>query len=142
MSEALEQRLRRIVDRYLFRLSPLADVRAEGESRICATDLARRRAARPERAFRYTATAYRKSGARALHVETGPGGKLCMDLPHEASASAPQGDVSRYVVVRVANGAAAYPLLAHFYDMGARGYRLVGLERADSADVEPAVWGL
>src|SRR6185436_12603265 len=50
LAEVLEQRLRRIVDRYLFRLSPIADVRAEGPDRICATDLARRRTARPERA--------------------------------------------------------------------------------------------
>src|SRR5262245_54365754 len=81
LSEALEQRLRRIVDRYLFRLSPLADVRAVGSDRICATDLARRRGARPDGAFHYSATAHRSSGSQPLSVETGPSGELCMNVP-------------------------------------------------------------
>ncbi|HEX6276543.1 MAG TPA: hypothetical protein VFZ53_26055, partial [Polyangiaceae bacterium] len=129
--------------RYLFRLSPVADVRVEGSSRICATDLARRRGARAETAFRYTATAYRKSGSQALRVETARDGELCMTVPHAAPAGAPDAHASRYVVVAVANGAALYPLLAHFYDLGAsRGYRLVGLERPETADIEPAAWDL
>jgi len=143
LTEALEQRLRRIVDRHLFRLSPVADVRVEGSSRICATDLARRRGARAETAFRYTATAYRKSGSHVVRVEAGPGGTLCMTVPHAAPAGAPDVHASRYVVIAIANGAAAYPLLAHFYDLGAsRGYRLVGLERPETADIEPAAWEL
>ena len=142
LSEVLEQRLRRIVDRYLFTLSPLADVRTEGSARICATDLARRRAARPDRAFRYDASAHRPSGSRSLRVETGPAGNVCVTLPHEAPPNAPEGDVSRYVVVSIANGAARYPLLAHFYDLGAeRGYRLVGLERPETSEIDASAWG-
>lgn len=142
LTEVLEQRLRRIVDRYLFTLSPIADVRTEG-ARVCATDLARRRAARPDRAFRYAAKAFRHSGSRALSVESGPRGTICMTLGHEAPPMAPDADVSRYVVVSVANGAAPYPLLAHFYDLGAeRGYRLVGLERPETSEVDPSAWGL
>jgi hypothetical protein len=142
LTEVLEQRLRRIVDRYLFRLSPIADVRTEGTARVCATDLARRRAARPDGAFRYLATAHRPSGARGLRVETAAGGKLCFTLPHEVAASAENDDVSRYLVVAVANGAARYPALVHLYDLGAeRGYRVVGLERPDSSEVDPSDWG-
>lgn len=143
LTEVLEQRLRRIVDRYLFTLSPVADVRTDGSVRICATDLARRRAARPDRAFRYTASAHRSSGSRALRVETGPGGTICMTLPHEAPPKASDADVSRYVVVSIANGAARYPLLAHFYDLGAeRGHRLVGLERPETSEIDASAWGL
>jgi hypothetical protein len=142
LTDVLEQRLLRIVDRYLFTLSPVADVRTEGGARVCATDLARRRGARPDRAFRYAARAYRHSGSRPLHVESGPGGTICMTLAHEAPRTAPDADRSRYVVVSIANGAAQYPLLAHFYDLGAeRGYRLVGLERPETSEVDPSAWG-
>jgi hypothetical protein len=139
--EALEQRLRRIVDRYLYRLSPVADVRVEGGGRVCATDLARRRSVGTKRAFRYSAVAYRKSGTRALRVEALAEGKLCIGLPHEGGSNPPS-DVSRYVVVHLANGASTFPLLAHFYDLGpGRGYRLVGLERPETTGVEPETWG-
>jgi hypothetical protein len=143
LTEALEQRLRRIVDRYLFRLSPLADVRVLGSSRVCATDLARRRAARPESAFRYTATAHRASGSRALRVEAARNGEICMTVPHASAASGPDAHASRYLVIAITNGAATYPLLAHFYDLGAsRGYRLVGLERPETTVLDKARWGL
>ena len=142
LSEVLEQRLRRIVDRYLFRLSPIADARAEGTARICATDLARRRAARPDRAFRYAATAHRASGSRAARVETSSDGKLCVTLPHQVAANARNDDVSRYVVVAIANGTARYPVLVHLYDLGPEnGYRVVGLERPETSDVDPSDWG-
>jgi hypothetical protein len=142
LSEVLEERLRRIVDRYLFRLSPIADARPDGPDRICATDLARRRAARPDGAFRYAATAHRASGSRPLRVETGPSGKLCMTLPHEAAPNGTNGDASRYVVVGISNGAANYPVLLHFYDLGAvRGYRLVGIERPETAEVDVSARG-
>jgi hypothetical protein len=142
LTEILEQRLRRIVDRYLFRLSPLADFRAEGTSRVCATDLARRRGARPAGAFRYSASAHRPAGSQALRVEALAGGALCFTLPHVASArSAANDDASRYVVVSIANGAATYPVLVHLYDLGAeRGYRVVGLERPETTNVDFSDW--
>jgi hypothetical protein len=138
LGEILEQRLRRIVDRYLTRLSPLADLRVEGENRLCATDLLRRRAARPEHAFRYAARSYGTSGSHPLRIARFEAGRVCTTLPR---ASVERGvspnDPSRYVVVVVANGVAPYPLYAHLYDLGSkRGYRLVGIERPESAEVE------
>ena len=134
--EVLEQRLRRILDRYLTRLSPLADLRVEGENRLCGVDLLRRRAAKPESAFRYRARAHHEAGTAALGVERSDAGRICMTLPRVpvASSAAPN-DASRYAVVVIENGAARYPLLAHLYDLGpTRGYGLVGIERPDSAD--------
>jgi hypothetical protein len=65
-----------------------------------------------------------------------------MTLPHDAPQNAPNGDLSRYVVVSIANGAARYPLLAHFYDLGAeKGYRLVGIERPETSDINASDWG-
>jgi hypothetical protein len=142
LSEVLEQRLRRIVDRYLFRLSPLADVRAEGMNRVCATDLARRRGARPAGAFRYSASAHRRAGSGALHVEATVGGQICFTIPHaQISPAVPANDGSRYVVVAISNRAATYPLLAHLYDLGPeRGYRVVGLERPETTDIDFSDW--
>jgi hypothetical protein len=52
-------------------------------------------------------------------------------LPHRVFPRAvPAADPSRYLVVTLDNGAAAFPLRAHLYDLGVeRGFRLVGLER-------------
>lgn len=128
LTEVLEQRLRRIVDRYLFRLSPIADLRMEGKDVLCGTDLARRRGARPDGAFRYVA---QMKSRGALPVEVRPEGVICTKLPHVAPDGGPaDDDASRYVVVRIANGQAEGPLEAHLYDLGpTRGYRVVGLER-------------
>jgi hypothetical protein len=136
LSEVLEQRLRRIVDRYLTRLSPIADLRVEGENRLCAVDLLRRRSAKPEGAFRYRARAHRTGGTAELRVERFDAGRVCTTLPRvQAAPGAPPSDASRYVVVVLENGAASYPLFAHLYDLGPkRGYRLVGIERPESAD--------
>lgn len=121
LAEILERRLQKIVERYLLRLSPLAEPRLEGESTLCFTDLARRRAARPESAFRYQAM---ESG-RALAVTVKPEGETCMALPR---ATASDG----YMIVRIENGASKGALLAHLYDLGpGRGYKVVGLERPD-----------
>jgi hypothetical protein len=109
LTEVLEQRLRKILDRYLTRLSPITDVRLEGD-RLCATDLARRRGVRPENQFRYQAIAKQA----ALAVETGPEGSLCMTVPR----------TSGYSTVTITNGVATGPLEVHF-----EGDKVVGLQR-------------
>jgi hypothetical protein len=44
-------------------------------------------------------------------------------------------------LVSIANGAATYPVLAHLYDLGAeRGYRVVGLERPETTDIDFSDW--
>jgi hypothetical protein len=124
LSEVLEQRLRKITDRYLTRLSPLSDLRIDG-SKLCATDLLRRRGVRDEGDFRYDATMKSDSGKTALRVEPGAEGAVCMDLPPVARGSDPA-----YVVVTIGNGVAKAPLEAHLYDLGpSQGYKVVGLTR-------------
>jgi hypothetical protein len=125
----LEMRLRKIVERYLLHLSPISDLRVDGGSVLCGVDLARRRGARPEGEFRYSA----QTRAGAVRVDVKPEGEICMPLPHVAQdGGARDDDASRYVVVSITNGAAKGRLDAHLYDLGpTRGYKLVGLERPD-----------
>lgn len=134
LTEILEQRLRKILDRYLLRLSPIADLAIDASAnqhRLCGTDLARRRGVRPESAFRYGATVQSARGSGAAAVEPGPGGALCVPLGHVATdGGVPDDDASRYVTVTIANGAARGALVARLYDLGpTRGFTLVGIER-------------
>jgi hypothetical protein len=138
LAEVLERRLRKIADRYLTRLSPVSDVRIEGPNKVCALDLARRRAVRPESDFRYEATMQSDRGPSALKVDVEADGRLCMTLPHVASGAAPS-----YATVTIKNGIAPGPLEVHLYDQGSprlrgdgsagaeRGYRLAGVARPD-----------
>lgn len=121
IADVLERRLRKILERYLTRLSPLADLRLEG-ARLCATDLARRREVRP-RAFHYTATIEREGSAPgAIAVDLGEEGKLCATLPPTRAPS--------YVIVRIKNGVSAGELEAHLWDHGpGREWTLAGLAR-------------
>ncbi len=133
LAQVLEMRLRRIVERYLLRLSPIADLRVDDKNVLCGVDLARRRRARADAAFVYRAEMRSSAGRSGLRVERRDGGETCMTLPHVAADSgAPDGDASRHVVVRIENVASKGPLEAHLYDLGpGRGYRVVGLERLD-----------
>ncbi len=132
ITEVLEQRLRKILDRYLTELSPIADLRVEGTSTLCGVDLARRRGVRADGAFHYDAELALPS-KRAVAAAPREDGLVCVELPHVAPDGGPRDDdPSRYVVVRIANGVAKGALDAHLYDLGPRrGYRVVGLERPD-----------
>ena len=127
LAEVLEMRLRKIVERYLFVLSPVADLRMEGPSTLCGVDLARRRGARPEGSFKYDASAR----GTAVPVTARDAGGICMQIPHIAQdGGAKDDDPSRYVVVSLTNGLAKGRLDAHLYDLGpARGFKLVGVQR-------------
>jgi hypothetical protein len=130
LESVLQGRLHKILERYLTKLSPLADVHLEPSDRLCATDLAEWRGLRAPARFAYTAGLV---GGRWLPVERESGARLCVALPHVAAdgglpADAPQ----RYVRVRIEDGIASGPLVAHLYDLGpTRGYFLAGLERPD-----------
>lgn len=124
LAEVLDQRLQRIVRRYLLRLSPLADLTVEGD-RLCGTDLARRRGARPKTSFRYSAVLSRAGVEELRAVEVADEGQFCVAL----GANKPQADP--YTIVIIRNGAARYALHAHLYDQGSKGYRLIGLERPE-----------
>jgi len=127
LADVLEGRLQRILDRYLTRLSPLADVRVEGGHTLCATDLAALRQVRDAGAFRFGAT---DSAGRSLQVLRPQAATLCVDLPRVAGdGGAADADPARYLRVTLSDGVAR-PLVAHLYDLGPlRGLRLVGLER-------------
>jgi hypothetical protein len=128
LTSVLEGRLRKILQRYLTRLSPLSNVRVEGTSRLCATDLARSRGI--GRSSAYRAELLLPDGdARPLPALAASGAEICVDLAHGANARAPEGPPGKYVVVRIWSSAEG-PLEAHLYDLGARGgYRLAGIER-------------
>jgi hypothetical protein len=129
LAEILEGRLERILDRYLTRVSPMADVRVEGADRLCAVNLAERRGVREPARFRYVAS-WSRGG---LPVARTAGGAVCVTLPHVASDQGPPDDAAeRSVVVRLEDGVARGPLEATLYDLGPqRGYRLAGLERPE-----------
>ena len=137
LAGVLEWRLQRIVERFLLRLSPVADLRITAPGTVCATDLARRRHVRSDASFRYAARWRNQGRVQSIAVTTGADGELCMNLPSaDVDASVADDAPSRYAVVTIANGASTYPLRAHFYDLGTAkgGYRLVGLERHDDAN--------
>ncbi len=129
ITQVLDARLAKIMARYLTRLSPLADVHVADGNRLCATDLARWRGVRPAEQFRYSATL----GGAALPVSAASADSLCVSLPqHEFAADVKDDDPRRYTVVRIHDGVAPGPLVAHLYDLGAqRGYRLVGVQRPE-----------
>jgi hypothetical protein len=130
LGEVLQGRLEKILERYLTRLSPITAIHVEGPSMLCGSDLAEWRALRDASAFRYTA---RLLGRGWTTVRRGAGAEVCVDLPHVASdGGLPDDDSTRYIRVRVEDGVAIGPLVAHLYDLGpARGYRLVGIERPE-----------
>jgi hypothetical protein len=127
IAEVLEARLQAILQRYLTRLSPLADFALEGGDHLCANDLAESRAIRPPEDFRYSA----RVGRTWLQVTRSHPARICVSLPRVAGDdSGPDDDVRRYVRVRIEDGVAREPIIADLYDLGpSRGYRLAGLER-------------
>lgn len=132
LAGVLEGRLQKILERYLLRLSPLADARVEGDA-LVVTDLARRRAVRPSSAFAYRAAVATPRGAATVRPAMEDAGKIRIALRHGTFADrvAPN-DAERYLIVTIDNGASQYPLRAHLYDLGAEGgFRLVGIERPD-----------
>ena len=137
LTKALIRRRDKIRARYFKDLSPVADVRVTG-SRVCATDLARQAGTWPDVDFKYEATLHTGKlldQSAKLTAEKGASGAVCVELPKvAASDSLPESDPGRYAVLDVTNGVAEGPLRVHFYDLGAKGFKLVGLERpSDSA---------
>jgi hypothetical protein len=128
LQAVLDGRLEKVLERYLTRLSPIANLHVEGGHEVCGIDLAEWRRLREPAQFRYTA---RIVGGGSVPVERRAGGELCVALPHVAGVG-PDDDGSRYVRVRIEDGVALHPLVVHLYDLGpSRGYRLAGLERPD-----------
>jgi hypothetical protein len=133
LAEVLEMRLRRILERYLLRLSPLADARIERGGVLALTDLAARRGVKSARPYAYRARIEDGPAPRAVALQASARGEIRLVLPHRTfGRSVAAADPSRYVVVVIDNAAARYPLRVHLYDLGVeRGFRLVGLERPE-----------
>ena len=74
----LEGRLQKILERYLTRLSPIANVHVEGKSEVCGVDLAEWRRLREPAQFRYTASLV---GGGKVGVERRPGAELLRPAP-------------------------------------------------------------
>jgi hypothetical protein len=134
--ETLLSRQKTILKRYFSNLSPVTDAKVEGGS-ICAVDLARRTETFDAASFHYAATVLRgTSDAAAERPAVGEqsDGRICFPVPSRApDGGSADDDRSRYVVVRLTNGAAPGPLLVHLYDLGPRrGLQLVGIERPPS----------
>jgi hypothetical protein len=131
LANVLVERQRRILVRYLGKLSPIGEVRAAGSDQICATDFARLRSVFPATAFHYTVTE-RGAGQRiALPAEAAAGGAFCFRTQPVVTGSFTDGDPARIVTFEVRNGTGAAPLVIHGYDLGQRGMRVVGLSRPE-----------
>jgi len=132
IATVLSARLERILGRYLTRLSPLTDVRVEGGNQLCALDLARYRHLHSSEQFRYSAQLV--AGA-SLPVSPRLDDTVCVALPQRSLPTAlPDSAPARYRVVSISNGVSPGALLVHLYELGAaRGFRVVGLERLETA---------
>ena len=130
LEHVMNGRLDRILERYLLRLSPVADLRVVSGDRLCGVDVAEWRGVRAESAFRDRAEYV---GGRGLHVIRGGHGALCVQLEHVApDGGARDDDPSRYVRVAIDDSVARGKLVAFLYDLGPRrGFRLAGLERPE-----------
>jgi hypothetical protein len=65
----------------------------------------------------------------ALEATTGEDGAVCFAPQPMVTGSFADGDPHRIVVFDVRNGTRAGPLRIHVYDLGAKGMKIVGLER-------------
>jgi len=130
LTAVLQGRLRRILERYLTRLAPFADLRIEGSrrDRLCGTDLAALRALRAPSAFQFTA---RLVNGGSLPVQRLSESAVCVILSHRAADGGQADDApDRYTRVVLHDGVSRDALTAHLYDLGpARGFVLAGLER-------------
>lgn len=140
LTETLAVRRTIILQRYLTRLSPIADV-AANQAGVCGFDLARQTRVVPNEALSFRARAYRGAQhtplpARDLHLISKATPRVCLELPHASfGPDVPNDDARRYVIVDLENGYAKGPLRAHLYDLGPElGFRLVGVERPESDD--------
>ncbi len=136
LTKTLIKRRNKIREFYFEKLSSLADVRVQGDE-LCATDLARQAKTWPENKFKYSANVW--SGTmldktQSTTTRLGPDGAVCVKLPRLGQDGLADAHPERYAVVDVQNGASEGPLRAHLYDLGSKGYKLVGIERPEDTD--------
>ena len=142
--EALETELLRLLGgrrdlvlaRYLTRLSPLSlpTLRGAGGGDLCLRDLLEPTGLRRGHARSYAVTAHADGGARRIEpVRSLPGEQLCINLPHATGATP---DAPAYLTVDWVSASEGFdpefPARVHLFDLGARGFVIVGLERPES----------
>jgi hypothetical protein len=108
-------RLDRVLERWLTRLSPIGDLRIEGND-LCGVDMAEMRGLRPPTSFRYTA----RTKNEAFAITRAPQGRICLALRHGSE---------QYVRIEIEDGVAKGKLVAYVYDLGKYGFKLAGAER-------------
>jgi hypothetical protein len=128
LTQVMVERQHRILARYLTRLSPLADVRTTPD-RICAVDLARLRGVLAPDLFHYTVVERGAGGRFSLDAQASPDGGVCFRPRALVGSPPPDSGPGQPVIFEVRNGTTAGPLEIHSYDLGARGFRVVGLIR-------------
>jgi hypothetical protein len=131
LTNVVAERQRRILLRYLNKLSPLGEVRTAAADRICATDFARLRAIFPAQAFRYTIVERGGGKTIELRAEVAGGGALCFRTKSVVAGGFADGDPARLVTFEIRNGTRAGPLVIQAYDLGQRGMRVAGLTRPE-----------
>ena len=111
--KTLIQRRDKILLRWLSVLSPVTDLRVEGD-RVCGVDLARRSGL--FRGFNYRAQV---RGGKTLTVQTVDEDGVCFSVPRTGG----------YQIIELNNGQAPGPLVVHVNDGGDKGLQVVGIER-------------
>ncbi|HWA72576.1 MAG TPA: hypothetical protein VG937_09585 [Polyangiaceae bacterium] len=136
LTETLIARRDVILRHYLSRLSPLTDLKVQGQV-LSGVDLARKTRIVPNESLSPRARVYRGESLAdggAVPVRIAPDATFSLQIAHSARDGGDPDDApARYLVVDVFNGYAPGPLRVHLYDLGpARGFRLAGIERPEN----------
>jgi hypothetical protein len=138
LSRLLGGRRDRVLERYLTHLSPLALPALQGGNAadLCLRDLVEQSGVRRGHTRGYAVTAYSGGAPQRLeHVRGSAGHRVCTALPHAPGASPV---TPTYLVVDWVSESEGFPpefpARVHLFDLGARGFEVVGLERPESFD--------
>jgi hypothetical protein len=131
LTRILLERQRKLLERYLSKLSPLGDVHVEGSHRVCATDFARLRSLYAPQIFKYSVFERAEGLDRRLPARVEADGRVCFDVISQPHGPRPDADPHRRIEVSIRNGTGAGPLIVHLFDLEQRGVKLVGLTRRE-----------
>ncbi len=129
----LRGRQMRILERFLTRLSPLANPVAEGDE-LCLDDLALRSGLREANGRAHSARSYLgwpPVPGPAIEPRPTEDGRVCVTLP----ARQTPGYVIVDVIAETPGEDAPGPARVHLYQLAGGGYRVVGLERPETREV-------
>ncbi|MBV8757589.1 MAG: hypothetical protein JO257_09950 [Deltaproteobacteria bacterium] len=124
----LIERQRKILHRYLTRISPLGDI-ANDNGSICATDFARLREVYPRDRFTYTVVEHGYGVDTQVHATVDDQSRMCFVPQPTNPGNVPDSDDRRRVDFTIHNGTSAKPLVIHAFDLGTRGIKVVGVTR-------------